>query len=53
MIRLMQYTMFHNIPEELLIYRKHASNTGDAASDKMADSAALIRCIAEKNILIS
>lgn len=48
MIRLMQYTMFHNIPEELLIYRKHASNTGDAASDKMADSAALIRCIAEK-----
>ena len=45
-IRLMEYTMFHNIPDVLLKYRFTDDNTTNKIWDKMINADAMCRCVA-------
>lgn len=47
-VKLIAKTMFHNIPEVLVLYRSYDSNTSARQKEKMRDRDALIRCFAEK-----
>lgn len=45
-IRLMAVTMFHNIQQPLIKYRRHQDNTTNRQREKMRDKHILVRCIA-------
>ena len=45
-IRLMEYTMFHNIPDVLVKYRFQKDNTTNKNWDKMVNADAMCRCVA-------
>lgn len=45
-LRLVEYTMFHNIPEVLLKYRFEKNNTTNRLWDKMVNADALCKCFA-------
>ena len=45
-LRLVEYTMFHNIPEILLKYRFQENNTTNRLWDKMVNADAMCRCYA-------
>lgn len=45
-LRLIKYTMFHNIPEVLLKYRFEENNTTHKQWEKMVNADALCRCVA-------
>lgn len=45
-VRLMGLTMFHNIPEDLLLYRHHSNQTSVLKQERMDDVAETIRNIA-------
>lgn len=48
-LRLINYTIFHNLPEILVKYREMPGNTSDLQKEKMQDRTALCKCFADSN----
>lgn len=46
---LMPYTLFHNIPEELIHWRVHEGSSGHAAREKMADAAMRVKALLRRD----
>ena len=48
-LKLMEYTMFHNLPQILVSYRNFEGNTTNLNFQKMIDADAMCRCFAFRN----